>query len=116
MKILSIVVPCYNSAAYMDRCVQSLLLGGSDVEIILVDDGSKDKTPEKIDNYQARYPGIITAVHQENGGHGQAVNTGIEHATGHYVRVVDSDDWLDGKAFPKVFSENRSKKTCSLTC
>ena len=86
----------------MDRCVQSLLLGGSDVEIILVDDGSKDKTPEKIDNYQARYPGIITAVHQENGGHGQAVNTGIEHATGHYVRVVDSDDWLDGKAFPKV--------------
>lgn len=102
LKILSIVVPCYNSAAYMDRCVQSLLLGGSDVEIILVDDGSKDKTPEKIDNYQARYPGIITAVHQENGGHGQAVNTGIEHATGHYVRVVDSDDWLDGKAFPKV--------------
>lgn len=51
LKILSIVVPCYNSAAYMDRCVQSLLLGGSDVEIILVDDGSKDKTPEKIDNY-----------------------------------------------------------------
>ena len=102
MKTLSIVVPCYNSAAYMDRCVQSLLLGGSDVEIILVDDGSKDKTPEKVDNYQARYSGIIKAVHQENGGHGQAVNTGIEHATGHYVRVVDSDDWLDGKAFPKV--------------
>ena len=95
-------MPCYNSAAYMDRCVQSLLLGGSDVEIILVDDGSKDKTPEKVDNYQARYSGIIKAVHQENGGHGQAVNTGIEHATGHYVRVVDSDDWLDGKAFPKV--------------
>lgn len=60
-------MPCYNSAAYMDRCVQSLLLGGSDVEIILVDDGSKDKTPEKVDNYQARYSGIIKAVHQENG-------------------------------------------------
>lgn len=74
MKTLSIVVPCYNSAAYMDRCVQSLLLGGSDVEIILVDDGSKDKTPEKIDNYQARYPGIITAVHQKTG-----ARTGCEY-------------------------------------
>ena len=102
MKVLSIVVPCYNSAAYMDRCIQSLLLGGEDVEIILVDDGSKDKTAEKIDAYANRYPTLVKAVHQENGGHGQAVNTGIRHASGYYVRVVDSDDWLDGKAFPKV--------------
>lgn len=74
MKILSIAIPCYNSAAYMRRCIDSLLSGGEDVEILIVDDGStKDNTAEIADEYEKNYPGIVKAIHQENGGHGEAV-------------------------------------------
>ncbi len=80
----------------MENCIQSLLPGGEDIEIIIVDDGStKDRTAEIADEYAAKYPTIIKAVHQENGGHGQAVNTGMKHATGLYYKVIDSDDWAD---------------------
>lgn len=83
MKLLSIAIPCYNSAAYMGKCIESLLPGGEDVEILIVDDGStKDNTAEIADEYQAKYPGIIKVIHKANGGHGSAVNTGIENATG----------------------------------
>ncbi len=76
-KIITFAVPCYNSAAYMDHCVQTLLEGGDDIEIILVDDGStKDDTPAICDRYQAEYPDIVRAIHQENGGHGEGVNRG----------------------------------------
>lgn len=79
MKLLSIAVPCYNSEGYMRNCIESLLPGGDEVEIIIVDDGStKDRTAEIADEYAAKYPGIVKAVHQENGGHGQAVNTGLK--------------------------------------
>ncbi|MCC8163391.1 MAG: glycosyltransferase family 2 protein [Lachnospiraceae bacterium] len=103
MKLLSIAVPCYNSEGYMRNCIESLLPGGEDVEIIIVDDGStKDRTPEIADEYAAKYPNIVRVVHQENGGHGEAVNTGLKHATGVYFKVVDSDDWLDKENYPKV--------------
>ena len=76
------------------------------MEIIIVDDGStKDRTAEIADEYAAKYPGIVKAVHQENGGHGQAVNTGLKHATGLYFKVVDSDDWLDKENYPKVLDK-----------
>lgn len=103
MKLLSIAVPCYNSAAYMSRCIDSLLAGGDDVEILIVDDGSvKDETAEIADRYEAEYPGIVKAIHQENKGHGGAVNTGLAHATGLYFKVVDSDDKVDLKAYQKI--------------
>ena len=106
MKLLSIAVPCYNSESYMRNCIESLLPGGEEVEIIIVDDGStKDSTAEIADEYAAKYPTIIKAVHQENGGHGQAVNTGLQHATGLYFKVVDSDDWLDKDNYPKVLAK-----------
>ena len=106
MKLLSIAVPCYNSESYMRNCIESLLPGGDEVEIIIVDDGStKDRTPEIADEYAAKYPNIVKAVHQENGGHGQAVNTGLKHATGLYFKVVDSDDWLDKENYPKVLAK-----------
>ena len=108
MKLLSIAVPCYNSEGYMRNCIESLLPGGDEVEIIIVDDGStKDRTAEIADEYAAKYPGIVKAVHQENGGHGQAVNTGLKHATGLYFKVVDSDDWLDKENYPKVLDKCR---------
>lgn len=102
-KIITFAVPCYNSAAYMEKCIDSLLKGGDVVEIIIVDDGStKDNTAEIADAYAAKYPTIVKAIHQENGGHGEAVNTGLRNATGMYYKVVDSDDWLDEDSLKKV--------------
>ena len=107
-KIITFAVPCYNSAAYMDHCVQTLLEGGDDIEIILVDDGStKDDTPAICDRYAEQYPGIVRVIHQENGGHGEGVNQGIRNASGIYYKVVDSDDWLDVDALHKVLSKLR---------
>lgn len=102
MKIITFTVPCYNSEAYMDHCIQTLLPGGEDIEILLVDDGSSDNTAKIADDYAARYPSIIKAIHQENGGHGEAVNTGIKNASGIYFKVVDSDDWLDVQGMLKT--------------
>ena len=108
MKLLSVAIPCYNSENYMRKCVDSLLVGGEDVEIIIVDDGSmKDRTAEIADEYQSRYPNIVKAVHQENGGHGAAVNTGIQNATGLYFKVVDSDDWVKKEAYLQVLDTLR---------
>ncbi len=95
MKIITFVVPCYNSESYMRHCINSLLPAGEDAEILIVDDGSTDGTAAIADEYAARYPSIARAIHQENKGHGGAVNTGLEHASGIYFKVVDSDDWLD---------------------
>ncbi|MDR2035368.1 MAG: glycosyltransferase family 2 protein [Coriobacteriales bacterium] len=105
--IVTFAVPCYNVEDYLDHCVNSIIAGCSKyldrIEIILVDDGSvKDNTPQKVDEWAARHPEIIKAVHQENGGHGQAVNTGLAHARGTYFKVVDADDWLDERACKAV--------------
>lgn len=108
MKLLSIAVPCYNSAAYMDHCIETLLHGGEDVEILIVDDGSvKDNTAEIADSYQEKYPTICRAIHQENGGHGSAVCTGLENATGVFFKVVDSDDWVDEEAYDRILGTIR---------
>ncbi len=108
MKLLSFAVPCYNSAAYMEKCVESLLKGGEDVEIIIVDDGSTDQTAEIADRYAEKYPSIVKAVHKENGGHGSAVNAGIDHASGLYFKVVDSDDWVKQEAYMQILDALRN--------
>ncbi|MDY4669386.1 MAG: glycosyltransferase [Oliverpabstia sp.] len=102
MKILSITVPCYNSQEYMRKCIDSLLVGGEEVEILVVDDGSSDQTLEIAREYEKNYPGIVRAIHQENKGHGGAVNTGLANASGLYFKVVDSDDWLNEEAYKKA--------------
>ncbi|MEF9939435.1 MAG: glycosyltransferase [Clostridium sp.] len=108
MKLLSITIPCYNSADYMEKCIDSLLPGGDEVEILIIDDGSvKDNTAEIADSYEKRYPGICRAIHQENGGHGEAVNAGLRNATGVYFKVVDSDDWVNEEAYVKIMDTLR---------
>lgn len=78
------------------------------MEIIIVDDGStKDNTAEIADFYAKEYPTIVKAVHQENGGHGEAVNAGLRHATGVFFKVVDSDDWVNEVAFKKLLATMR---------
>lgn len=107
MKLITFAVPCYNSAAYMNKCIDSLLPAGEDAEIIIVDDGSSDATASIADDYAGKYPSIVKAVHQENGGHGEAVNTGLRNAKGMYYKVVDSDDWLDEESLLKVMDTIR---------
>ena len=108
MKLITFTVPCYNSAAYMDHCIETLLPAGEEAEIILVDDGSKDDTGKIADAYAEKYPTIVRVIHQENGGHGEGVNQGIRNATGVYFKVVDSDDWLDTDALQQVLAELRA--------
>ena len=107
MKLMTFAIPCYNSQDYMENCIKSLLPGGDDVEILIIDDGSKDSTGDIADAYEKKYPGIIRAIHQVNGGHGEAVNAGIRNATGLYFKVVDSDDWVDGEAYKKILDKLR---------
>ncbi len=111
-KTITFGIPCYNSAAYMDHCISSIVEGSgcaADVHVVVVDDGSAtDNTLEKAREWQARYPDIVEAVHQENGGHGRAVMTAIEHAKGAYFKVVDSDDWVDADALATLLDLLRS--------
>ncbi len=105
MKLLTVTVPCYNSADYMSKSIESLLVGGDRMEIIIIDDGSKDDTGVIADSYAAKYPDIVKVVHQPNGGHGEGINQGVANATGLYFRVCDSDDWVDGDALLKLLDK-----------
>ena len=93
MKYISFAIPCYNSEAYMEKAINSILI---------VNDGSKDGTQEIAERYEAQYPTIVKAIQKENGGHGDAVNCGLSHATGKYFKVVDSDDWVDESSLFKI--------------
>ena len=111
-KTITFGIPCYNSAEYMDKCIASIVEGSGcaeDVHVVVVDDGStKDDTLARAQAWHERYPHIVEAVHQENGGHGRAVMCAIEHAKGAYFKVVDSDDWVDADALQELLKVLRS--------
>ncbi len=102
MKYISFAIPSYNSESYMEHAIQSNLPAGEDVEILVVNDGSKDRTREIGELYASKYPSIVKVINKENGGHGDAVNYGLMHATGKYFKVVDSDDKVDGESLEKI--------------
>ncbi len=102
MKMISFAVPCYNSQDYMRNCIESLLTGGDRVEILIVDDGSKDNTLQIAREYENNYPDLIRVIHKENGGHGDALMAGLAAAVCPYFKVVDSDDWVDTEALQQV--------------
>ena len=108
MKLLTVAIPCYNSESYMEHAVETALCGGEEIEILLVNDGSTDKTAEIADRLAAEHPTIIKAIQKENGGHGSAVNAGLANASGLYYKVLDSDDWFDRGAFLKILDVLRS--------
>ena len=110
MKLISFAVPCYNSQDYMRKCVDSLLTGGDEVEIIIVNDGSRDDTINIANVYAEKYPDIVKVIDKENGGHGSGVNAGMANSTGLYYKVVDSDDWLDDNALASLLSKIREHK------
>ena len=89
----------------MKKCINSALALGDDVEILIVDDGStRDNTLEIAKKYQEKYPSICKAIHKKNGGHGDALNVGLKHAKGLFVKVVDSDDWIGKEEGKKLLA------------
>ncbi len=86
----------------MEKAINSILPGGEDVEILIVNDGSTDNTKKIGKKYAEKYPAIVKVINKENGGHGDAVNAGLSQATGKYFKVVDSDDWVDEESLMKI--------------
>ncbi len=104
--ILSVAVACYNVENYIDKCLTSFSderFNGR-LQVIVVNDGSTDKTLEIAGSYKAKYPNIFEIVDKENGGHGSAVNAAIDRATGKYFRIVDGDDWVNTENMASLLS------------
>ena len=100
-KLLTVTVPAYNADPWLEYNLNSLCQKDclEDLEIIVVDDGSADRTGEIAESFAARYPDTVRVIHKENGGHGSGVNTGIREARGKYFKVVDADDWVEEESF-----------------
>ena len=111
MKVLSFIIPAYNSQKYLDKCINSLLAKSvlNDIEIIVVNDGSTDNTESIALGYCDKYPETVKLISQENKGHGGALNTGCAEATGKYLKVIDADDWVETKNLPTFID---SLKNC----
>lgn len=109
-KLLTVVVPSYNMEKYIKRCLGSLVVGGEDVEVIVVNDGSTDSTLEIATEFKKIYPNIIKIINKENGGHGSTINAGIKAASGEYFYTVDADDWLEVGAFERLLHNMREVK------
>lgn len=104
MPKISIVVPIYNVEKYLHQCVDSILTQTlKDIEVVLVDDGSPDKCPQICDEY-ADKDKRVRVIHQPNGGYGKAVNNGIATATGDYIGIVESDDWIEPNMYEKLYA------------
>ena len=109
--LLSIIVPVYNAEKWLRRCVDSLLdqeLPREDYEIILVDDGSKDASPQICDEYAAAYSGLVRVIHQPNGGVSMARNAGLDAAVGEYVMFVDADDYIEPNCLHRIVTHAHS--------
>ena len=114
-KLLTVVIPAYNAEPFLERCLDSMLKTEyrNDTELLVVNDGSKDKTGEIAECYARQYPDIVFVIHKENGGHGSGINTGIKTATGKYFKVVDSDDWVEPENY-HYFLQKLQEVDCDL--
>lgn len=103
-KVLSVVVPSYNIEHYIEQCLKSFLNLDilNDIEVLIIDDGSKDKTGEIGKSYASHYPEIFRYIYKKNGGHGSAINKGLQCSVGKYFMVVDGDDWVKTKELKKL--------------
>ena len=109
-KILTIVIPAYNVENYLDEILPTFLDNEilNDIEIIIVNDGSKDNTAIIAREYEKKYPQTVVLIDKENGGHGSTINSGIKHANGKYLRVIDGDDWVDTNALKNFVNKLKS--------
>ncbi|BCI59804.1 glycosyltransferase family 2 protein [Solibaculum mannosilyticum] len=116
MKV-SIIVPVYNVEKYLPKCLDSLVSQTiDDFEILVVNDGSPDRSQDIIDEYSRRYPEKVVSLVKENGGQGSARNMALEIAKGEYIGFVDSDDWVDVTMYEKMYSVAREKNADIVVC
>ena len=110
-KLLTIVIPTYNMEAYLNRCLDSLLISDEQMqllEVLVINDGSKDKSSAIAHEYEAKYPNTFRVIDKENGNYGSCVNRGLKEATGQYIKVLDADDWFDTAEFGNYLTKLQS--------
>lgn len=107
MKILTIVIPSYNSMEFIDKNMKTFIDKRlfERVELLLINDGSTDDTAKRAKAYERKYSGYVRLIDKENGGHGSVINRGIEEASGKYFKVIDADDWVDTDNLLKLVAE-----------
>ena len=109
-KLLTLAVPTYNMEKYLARCLDSVLCDNKDyLEVLVVNDGSKDRSSEIGHEYEAKYPDVIRVIDKENGNYGTCVNRALAEAKGKYFRMLDADDWCNTDALNQWLEE---LKTC----
>lgn len=103
-KILTVIIPTYNVEKYLDQCLKSMVIDDymELLEILVINDGSVDSSPEIARKYVEVFPDTFKLINKENGGHGSTINVGIQMAKGKYLKVIDSDDWVDESAFKRL--------------
>jgi len=111
-KVLSVSIACYNVEKFLGRTLDSCLIPEimDKLEVIIVNDGSKDKTSELAQTYVERWPGTFRLISKENGGYGSTVNAGIRAATGSYFRLLDGDDWFDQQGLVRFITDLENAK------
>ena len=102
MKLLTIVIPMYNMERYIDKCLTSLIFpdGMEQMEVLVINDGSRDRSSEIAHQYESRYPQTFRVIDKENGNYGSCVNRGLKEATGKYIRILDADDFYETRNLP----------------
>lgn len=114
---LSIIVPVYGVEKYIDKCLNSLVKQSlKEIEIIVVNDGTKDNSQKIIDKYVKKYPDKIKSYIKENGGQGSARNYGLKKATGEYIGYVDSDDFVEKDMYKKLYNKAKENNYDIVVC
>jgi glycosyltransferase involved in cell wall biosynthesis len=112
-KLLTFSVASYNIERYLDKLMQTVVCDATKerIEVLIVNDGSKDRTAEMALEYEKAYPGTVRLVDKENGGHGSTINRGMQEAKGKYFRALDGDDWVDTEALVKLLDQLETLET-----
>ena len=109
-KLVSVIVPVYNSEKYLEECIESILnQTNQDFELLLVNDGTNDNSQKIIDEYVAKYPDKVYGFVKENGGLSDARNYGVERAKGEYIIFIDSDDYVDDELLEKAHQQRKAQ-------
>lgn len=117
MPKLSIIVPVYNVEKYIDKCIESLVNQTlQEIEIIIVNDGSKDRSEEKIEKFVKKYPTKIKYLEKKNGGLSSARNLGLDYATGEYIAFLDSDDYVEKNMYEEMYKLAKKENSDMVEC
>lgn len=116
-KLLTIVIPAYNMELYLENTLSSLIIEKEEIqqkyEVLIVNDGSKDRTKSIGEEFQNKYEKIFKLINKENGGYGSVINTGVDNAEGKYLKILDGDDWFDSEALEKLI-DALDKTDCDM--